>query len=302
MATLKEIKTRITSVQNTQKITKAMKMVASAKLRRAQDRIMAARPYAEKINELLTHLIDASSDIINPLMEGREIKNKLVVVITADRGLAGSFNSNLLKFAEQYLDSIGKDTKVIAVGKKANDFFKKKSYELLRGYSDVFSNLNVGFAQDTVREIVKGYLDHQYDKVDVIYNKFESVARQVPVREQFLPLGSEEDKAGGDSDEGNAGSEVKDVPTVKADYIYEPSVEGILNDLIPRQLNTHFWKSLLESNAAEQGARMTAMEMATKNAGDLIQHLKLQYNRARQEAITTEILEIVGGAEALKDG
>ena len=235
-------------------------------------------------------------------MEARQIKNKLVVVITADRGLAGSFNSNLLKFAEQYLDSMGKDTKVIAVGKKANDFFKKKNYELLRGYTDVFNDLNVGFAQDAVREIVKNYLDHLFDKVDIIYNKFESVARQVPVREQFLPLGSEKDTDGEDSGKDDEGSETKDTHKVKADYIYEPGVEGILNDLIPRQLNTHFWKSLLESNAAEQGARMTAMETATKNAGDLIQHLKLQYNRARQEAITTEILEIVGGAEALREG
>ena len=267
-------------------------MVAAAKLRRAQEKIITARPYANKINELLNQLVDASSEIVNPLMEERAVNNRLVVVISSDRGLAGSFNSNLLKFASGYIRDLGKDTMVIAVGRKANDFFKKRDYNLIRGISDMFADLRVERSQELVNELVSGYLNKKFDKVDIIYNEFVTVARQEPKREQFLPLGSE------------AATEEKeeDVKKEKADYIYEPSVEQILNDLIPRKLATQFWKALLESNAAEQGARMTAMETATRNAEELLQFLKLQFNRARQEAITNEILEIVGGAEALKEG
>ena len=292
MAKLKEIKNRISAVTNTQKITKAMKMVAAAKLRRAQEKIITARPYANKINELLNQLVDASSEIVNPLMEERAVNNRLVVVISSDRGLAGSFNSNLLKFASNYIRELGKETMVIAVGRKANDFFKKRDYNLIRGISDMFADLRVERSQELVNELVSGYLSKKFDKVDIIFNEFVTVARQEPTREQFLPLGSET------LTERTEDNEKKE----KADYIYEPSVEQILNDLIPRKLATQFWKALLESNAAEQGARMTAMETATRNAEELLQFLKLQFNRARQEAITNEILEIVGGAEALKEG
>ncbi|MCB0723528.1 MAG: ATP synthase F1 subunit gamma [Ignavibacteriae bacterium] len=292
MATLKEIKGRITAVQNTQKITKAMKMVAAAKLRRAQERITMARPYANKINELLNHLVDASTEIVNPLMEERSVSNRLVVVVSSDRGLAGSFNSNLLKFASTYINELGKDTMVMAVGKKANDYFKNRKYNLIKGISDLFSDLRVERSQEIVNELVNGYLGKKFDKVDIIFNEFQSVVRQIPTREQFLPLGS--DKL---TDEKRDGEEKK----ANVDYIYEPSIEKILNDLIPRKLATQFWKALLESNAAEQGARMTAMETATRNADELLVNLKLQFNRARQEAITKEILEIVGGAEALKE-
>lgn len=292
MATLKEIKGRITAVGNTQKITKAMKMVAAAKLRRAQERITMARPYANKINELLNHLVDASTEIVNPLMEERTGNNRVVVVISSDRGLAGSFNSNLLKFAATYINELGKDTMVMAVGKKANDFFKARKYNLIKGISDLFGDLRVDRSQELVNELVNGYLNKRFDKVDIIYNAFQSVVRQVPTREQFLPLGS--DKLTEKKEEGESKG-------TKLDYIYEPGIEQILNDLIPRKLATQFWKALLESNAAEQGARMTAMETATRNADELLQNLKLQFNRARQEAITTEILEIVGGAEALKE-
>ncbi len=295
MATLKEIKGRITAVGNTQKITKAMKMVAAAKLRRAQEKITMARPYANKINELLNHLVDASSEIVNPLMEERTGSNHVVVVISSDRGLAGSFNSNLLKFASTYINELGKETMVMAVGKKANDFFKTRKYNLIKGISDLFGDLRVDRSQELVNELVNGYLTKRFDKVDIIYNAFQSVARQVPTREQFLPLGS--DKLTEKKEE----TESKETKGTKLDYIYEPSIEQILNDLIPRKLATQFWKALLESNAAEQGARMTAMETATRNADELLQSLKLQFNRARQEAITTEILEIVGGAEALKE-
>ena len=292
MAKLKEIKNRISAVTNTQKITKAMKMVAAAKLRRAQEKIITARPYANKINELLNQLVDASSEIVNPLMEERAVNNRLVVVISSDRGLAGSFNSNLLKFASNYIRDLGKDTMVIAVGRKANDFFKKRDFNLIRGISDMFADLRVERSQELVNELVSGYLSKKFDKVDIIFNEFVTVARQEPTREQFLQLGSET------LTEKTEEREKKE----KADYIYEPGVEQILNNLIPRKLATQFWKALLESNAAEQGARMTAMETATRNAEELLQFLKLQFNRARQEAITNEILEIVGGAEALKEG
>lgn len=294
MATLKEIKSRIGAVRNTQKITKAMKMVAAAKLRRAQERITTARPYANKINELLNHLVDAATEIVNPLMEERQVNKRLVVVVSSDRGLAGSFNSNLLKFASIYINGLGKDTMVYAVGKKANDFFKNRDYNLIKGISDLFNDLRVERSQDIVNELVSGYLSGRWDHVDVIFNEFHSVVKQVPTREQFLPLGS--DKLT-DKKEDNKEDKKNNI-----DYIYEPSIEKILNDLIPRKLATQFWKAILESNAAEQGARMTAMETATKNADELLVSLKLQFNRARQAAITKEILEIVGGAEALKEG
>jgi F-type H+-transporting ATPase subunit gamma len=294
LATLKEIKSRIGAVRNTQKITKAMKMVAAAKLRRAQERITTARPYANKINELLNHLVDAATEIVNPLMEERQVNKRLVVVVSSDRGLAGSFNSNLLKFASIYINGLGKDTMVYAVGKKANDFFKNRDYNLIKGISDLFNDLRVERSQDIVNELVSGYLSGRWDHVDVIFNEFHSVVKQVPTREQFLPLGS--DKLT-DKKEDNKEDKKNNI-----DYIYEPSIEKILNDLIPRKLATQFWKAILESNAAEQGARMTAMETATKNADELLVSLKLQFNRARQAAITKEILEIVGGAEALKEG
>lgn len=226
MATLKEIKGRITAVQNTQKITKAMKMVAAAKLRRAQERITMARPYANKINELLNHLVDASTEIVNPLMEERSVSNRLVVVVSSDRGLAGSFNSNLLKFASTYINELGKDTMVMAVGKKANDYFKNRKYNLIKGISDLFSDLRVERSQEIVNELVNGYLGKKFDKVDIIFNEFQSVVRQIPTREQFLPLGS--DKL---TDEKRDGEEKK----ANVDYIYEPSIEKILNDLIPSE-------------------------------------------------------------------
>ncbi len=295
MATLKEIKGRIGAVRNTQKITKAMKMVAAAKLRRAQERITTARPYANKINELLNHLVDASTEIVNPLMEERTVHKRVVVVVSSDRGLAGSFNSNLLKFASNYINGLGKDTMIFAVGRKANDYFKVRDYNLVRGISDMFNDLRVERSQEIVNELVNGYLNKKWDHVDVIFNEFHSVVKQVPTREQFLPLGSDKLTEKKESKDGTPEKKTN------IDYIYEPSIEKILNDLIPRKLATQFWKGILESNAAEQGARMTAMETATKNADDLLIELKLQFNRARQAAITKEILEIVGGAEALKE-
>lgn len=291
MATLKELKIRITGVKNTQKITKAMKMVSSAKLRRAQERIIATRPYAGKISQLLADLVSAAGEGVDDLLESREIKTKCVVVVSADRGLAGSFNTNIIRTGSNYINSLDKNTKVIIVGKKANDSLKKMKINLVKSYTGIFNDLSLEQSNEIVNFIVDGYKKKEYDSVEIIYNEFKSIARQVTVREQFLPLKKAESKK-------DKGSIVKQT---SGDYIYEPSQYEIIKELIPKQLRVQFWKVLLESNAAEQAARMTAMETATKNASDLLKILELSYNQARQAAITKEILEIVGGAEALKD-
>jgi F-type H+-transporting ATPase subunit gamma len=286
LATLKEIKNRITAVKSTQKITKAMKMISATKLKKAQDRIIATRPYAFKMSELLSHLVSASENITNPLMTEREIKNKLVVIVTGDRGMCGSFNSNLIKYTANYLDEIGIDTPIVTVGKKGNDYFVKRKYNIIKSYIHIFSNLNLSLSNEISNFLVSGYLNNEFDLVEIIYNEFKSVVKQVVTKEQFLPLAKPKETAGADL----------------VDYIYEPSSKSILEELIPKHLKVQFWKTLLESNAAELGARMTAMELATKNADDLIKHLNLLYNKARQESITKELLEIVSGAEALKEG
>lgn len=290
MATLKELKIRITGVKNTQKITKAMKMVSSAKLRRAQDRIIAARPFAAKINQLLTDLITAAGEGVDDLLESREVKTKCVVIVSSDRGLAGSFNTNIIRTGNNYLNTLDKNTKVVIVGKKANDSFKKMNVNLVKGYTGIFNDLTIEQSNEIVNFLVEGYKKKEFDSVEIIYNEFKSIAKQVTVREQFLPLKKAEVKKEGGM-----------IKQTSGDYIYEPSQYEIIKELIPKQLKVQFWKVLLESNAAEQAARMTAMETATKNASDLLKILELSYNQARQAAITKEILEIVGGAEALKD-
>lgn len=264
-------------------------MVATAKLRRAQDRIISARPYANKIDELLKQLSSVADKGSNPLMEQRPVRNNLVVVITGDRGLCGSFNTNIIKFAVQKINELGENTKVMAVGKKSVDFFKKSNYTVIENYPVVFSDLRIEIPKNAIEFIKKGYFDGSYDRVYIIYSEFVSMIKQIPLMEKFLPIIDDADTEKSES-------------KAKVDYIFEPDAETILNDLIPRQMLIKLWKALLESNAAEQAARMTAMENATRNASDLIKHLDLQYNRARQEAITKEILEIVGGAEALKEG
>ena len=288
MATLKELKVRITGIKGTQKITRAMKMVASAKLRRAQDRIISARPYARKINELLSDLVSVAGEGVDELLDQREIKKRCVVVVSADRGLAGSFNTNIIRYGLTYANELGKSAKVVVVGKKANDSLRKKDLNIIKSYTGIFNELSIEQSNDIVSFLVDGYRRKDFDCVEIIYNEFKSIAKQVTVKEQFLPLKKS----------------VKDV-SVKTeqtgDYIYEPEKVEIIKELIPKQLRVQFWKVLLESNAAEQAARMTAMETATKNASDLLTELELSYNQARQASITKEILEIVGGAEALKD-
>jgi len=290
MATLREIRRRITGVKNTQKITKAMKMVAAARLRRAQEGIVSARPYARKLGELLRHLVTKVDVNLNPLLVGRKPQTVLLVVVTADRGLCGSFNSNIVKSAVLRLKTQGDVvTKVMTIGRKGSDFFGRRKFDVVSKHSGIFSDLDFDHARSFVQEIAEGYLEGRFDKVEVIYNEFKSVIQQRIVVEQLLPIPPEETQPSKD---------LKGLSQV--DYIYEPSSMEIVNALVPRHLNFQMWRILLESNAAEQGARMTAMDNATENARELIRDLTLKFNNARQASITKELLEIVSGAEALK--
>ncbi len=289
MATLREIRRRITGVRNTQKITKAMKMVAAARLRRAQEAIISTRPYARKLGELLRHLVTKVDISLNPLLVGRETKNVLFIVVTADRGLCGSFNSNIIKAAVAHIKTYeGLAVKVATVGRKGTDFFGKRKFNVVAKHPGIFTVLDFDDAREIVQEATQGYLNGEYDKVEVIYNEFKSVIQQKIVIEQLLPIPAEETQPSTDLHS-----------LAQVDYIYEPSSSEIINVLVPRHLNFQMWRILLESNAAEQGARMTAMDNATENAKELIRDLTLKFNNARQASITKELLEIVSGAEAL---
>jgi F-type H+-transporting ATPase subunit gamma len=295
MATLREVRARIGGVKKTQKITKAMKMVAAAKLRRAQTNVVSARPYARKIRELLQHLSVAVGVLDHALIRPREVKAVALVVVTADRGLCGAFNANLVKTAvgrinTEYADlySRGK-VKVFCVGKKGLDYFARRNYPIAGKYVGVYNNLVFAQAQSIAGEIVGGYVKGDFDRVDLVYNEFKSVSQQRIVTEQFLPIPAEAIE--------ETGSVKKPLLT---NYIYEPSRQEIIGALVPRHLHFQIWRVVLESNAAEQGARMAAMENATENANELISVLQLQYNKARQASITKELLEVVSGANALK--
>jgi F-type H+-transporting ATPase subunit gamma len=294
MATLRDIKSRITSIKSTEKITRAMKMVASVKFRKAQQNVIAARPYAKKISEILRNLIPTIESFDNELLKQREIKKICIVVAAADRGLCGSFNTNLLKVANNIIhDKYGEylkshDLTIFPIGRKAFEFFSKSGFDLYAKAVNVFDRLKFEDAQNIVNEIITGYKEKRFDKVVVIYNEFKSVVQSKTVEEQFLPIPPFEAAEG--------------EKVMQQNYIFEPSSVEIVDNLLPRHLNTQIWRLLLESYASEQAARMTAMDTATSNANDLVKSLNLQYNRARQAKITTEILEIVGGAEALAEG
>jgi F-type H+-transporting ATPase subunit gamma len=287
MANLKEVKERIKSVSSTQQITRAMKMVAAAKLRRAQDRIVQLRPYSEKLTAILANVSSGNSDeSMNTYAEEREVKNVLIVPVSSDRGLCGAFNSNINKAVKVSMAANqGANFHIMPIGKKANDFFKKQSFTVINSYWDVFGNLSFEKVREAAEFAMAGYESGKFDKVVLVYNEFKNVATQIVVSEQFLPVVQK-------MDEGQEAS-------TSTDYIFEPSKDFIVEDLIPKSLKIQFYKAVLESNASEHGARMTAMGKATDNAGELLKELKLMYNRTRQAAITKEILEIVGGAEAL---
>lgn len=292
MASLRDIRKRIKSVQNSQKITKAMKLVSASKLRRAQDAMLAARPYAKELGSLLSRVAaraaaQATDDTpVHPLLELRAPRRVLLVVVTSDRGLCGAFNSNILRRAERFIRENTErfeTIEVATVGRKARDYFKKRKIFTVRDYPGMFADLTFRRASEIAEGVVKEFLDHDLDAVFVLYNEFKSAISQNVVVQDILPLVQD------------------DLPPAEAgvDYIYEPDVHQVLDKLIPRYVAVHVWRALLESHAAEHGARMAAMESASKNARELADSLTLQYNRARQASITRDLMDIVGGAEAL---
>jgi len=296
VATLREIQRRVIGVKNTQKITKAMKMVAAAKLRRAQDALVSTRPYARKMNELIRHLVTKIDLSIHPLLKGREVKRVLLAVVSGDRGMCGAFNGNVIKAAIDHINSqyqhLLKEpdgVRIVTVGKKSTDFFSKKNYNIYSKYTGIFGNLQFSNAQTIIQQIVDQYLKGEYDKVEVVYNEFKSVIQQRIVVEQVLPIPPEQIQENEDSRS-----------LAQVDYIYEPSISDMINVLLPKHLVFQVWRILLESSTSEEGARMTAMNNATENAKELIRELTLSYNKERQASITKELLEIVSGAEALK--
>jgi F-type H+-transporting ATPase subunit gamma len=288
MATLRDIRSRIKGVQSTQKITKAMKMVATAKLRRAQESVVSARPYAKKIEEIFGHLITEDHRASNPLLIKREVKNVLIVAVTADRGLCGSFNTNIIKEMQRKIIESrkpGVNVKLFCIGKKGWEFFKKRNLEVIGDRTGFFSQLRHEHALEISKTLIAGFLKGEYDEVKVVYNEFKSIVSQKITVIDYLPIPVPKNKV---------------VAGKIPDYIYEKDQVSIFEYLLPKFIFTQMWRILLESNASELGAKMTAMDNATTNAGELIRSLKVTYNKERQSAITTEILEIVSGANALK--
>ncbi|MBL1212023.1 MAG: ATP synthase F1 subunit gamma [Ignavibacteriae bacterium] len=293
MATLRDIKARITGVKNTQQITKAMKMVSAARLRRAQENIIKARPYFRKISEVLDNLLSIEKNIDNPLFVEKPVDKIAVIIVTSDRGLCGAFNTNVIRRTEALLDEEYKEqlnndnVTLYCVGKKCSDYFSKRNYNIAEKHIGIFSNLKFEFAAKLVNDLTMKFLNGEYDKVILVYNQFKSVMQQNLTVEQLLPLHPNEQK-------------VDEEAEIQTEFIYEPDKPSIIDILVPKHLKAQMWRALLESYAAELGARMTAMDMATENASELIRSLKLTYNKERQAAITNEILEIVSGANALK--
>lgn len=285
MANLKEIRNRITSVSSTMQITSAMKMVSAAKLKKAQDAITAMRPYAEKLTELLQNLsATLEGEVGGAFTAQREVNKVLIVAITSNRGLCGAFNTNVIKQAKAVADTYaGKQVDIFAIGKKGNDVLRKTN-NVIEVNNVIFDKLTFENASDIAQQLMDKFVAGDYDKIEIVYNEFKNAATQIVRTQQFLPLAP------------IVGDEV-----VASDYIFEPSKEEIVLTLIPKSLKTQLYKSIRDSFAAEHGARMTAMHKATDNATELRDQLKLTYNKARQAAITNEILEIVGGAEALNN-
>ena len=282
MANLKDIRDRIKSVKSIQKVTKAMKMVAAAKMRKAQERMEQARPYTNSLSEIIEHLLPDIDRESLPLLDIREIKRKAYVVVCADRGLAGAFNSNLLKIAQKEIDEVGKDRVVVfCIGKKARDHFTYRNYNVISSHIDFWAEMEFENAITIGRSVIDHFTSGAVDEIHVVYNFFVNIAQQEARSETLLPLSFNADEV------------------TSSDCLYEPSKDELVETLIPRHLNVQMWKYLLESYASEQAARMLSMENATSNAQDMIKDLTLQFNKARQAAITTEMLEIVGGAEAL---
>jgi len=288
MANLKEVRNRIVSVGSTQQITSAMKMVSAAKLKRATDAIIQMRPYANKMREILENLSSSLDSAEGAFTKQREVKNVLLIVVTSNRGLCGGFNANIIKRTAALIREgyAGKNISLITIGKKATDFFKRNNFNVVSSHNELFDALNFKNVAPVAEKIMNDFAKGNYDKIEIVYNQFKNAAVQIPMNEQFLPV---------------VPPKTDGKKAAMHDYIFEPNKEEIVQDLIPRSLKTQLYKALLDSMASEHGARMTAMHKATDNAKELIRVLKLNYNKARQAAITGEILEIVGGSEALNN-
>jgi F-type H+-transporting ATPase subunit gamma len=290
MANLKEVRNRIASVKSTQQITKAMKMVSAAKLKRATNAIVQLRPYANKLNDILANLSASLEDGSSPYLQEREPVKVLVVVVSSNRGLAGAFNTNVIKaannvIAEKYSNQLkAGNVSVVGIGKKSQEFYQRRKYNVIGNNNEVFSALNFENVSKITQSIMDGFLKGEYDRVELVYNQFKNAAVQIVKVEQLLPVPK---------------AEKKETATSKVDYILEPSQEEIVDQLIPKNIKIQLYKGVLDSHASEHGARMTAMDKATDNAGELLRNLRLSYNQARQAAITTELTEIVSGAAAL---
>ena len=283
MATLRELRTRVSSITNIQRVTNAMQMVAAAKMRRAQEAIEAARPYAQQLDRVLRELHQSVDTDEQPLFKGRPAERVAVVVVTADRGLCGGFNSNVCRRVQTELGQYGdSQIELVTVGRKGRSFFVNRDYEIARHHADVFQQLEFASAVDIAQDLTRSFIAGDTDRVLLVYSEFISVGSQVPTVQQLLPIvpqGVEESSA--------------------ADYLFEPSPEALLQTLVPRQVNFQVWRALLESNAGFFAAQMTAMDNATKNAGDIIEELTREMNKERQASITLELMDIIGGAEAV---
>ncbi len=291
MATLRDIKKRIKAVENTQKITKAMKMVAAAKLRKVQTRMLELRPYAEKMNSVLSNLAGTAERELHPLLAVRPRKTVEVIVLSGDRGLCGAFNANILKAGQNHIDNLKKenfDISVSAIGKKSVDYFRRREISPRRSWTGLSGNIIFSDVQEIANDIKENYINGTVDEVIIIYNEFKSMIAQKISMVRLLPLRPIEPEEGSVTE------------PVGTDYIYEPSMEEIFNRLIPKNLDIQVYRALLESSAAEEAARMSAMENATQNCNEMVDKLTLQYNKVRQAGITKELMDIVGGVEALK--
>lgn len=288
---LKEVRLRIVSVTSTQQITKAMKMVSAAKLRRAQDAILQMRPYTQKMQEMLTNIVSSlSGDMDLPLADERDVERVLIIPITSDRGTCGAYNSNIIKAAKQTIDtkyaaqSAKGNVTILPIGKKGYEYFQRHGYKLVETYWNILSDLSFENVRRAAVYAQEAFLNKEYDRVELVYSQFKNAATQIFVSEPYLPI-----------------PRVETTENQKqTDFIFEPSKEVLIQELMPKILNTQVYKAILDANASEHGARMTAMDKATENAAEILRSLKISYNRARQAAITTELTEIVSGAAALK--
>lgn len=293
MANLKEVRNRIASVSSTQQITKAMKMVSAAKLKRATSAIIQLRPYANKMKDILSNLSASMDGSNSPYTQEREPNKILIIAISSNRGLAGAFNMNVIKttnnlITDKYAEQFRKgNVHIVAIGKKVQDFYEKRKYNVIGNNNELFSDLTFENTSKITESVMAGFEKGEYDRVDLVYNQFRNAAVQILTTEQLLPVPKSDNAS---------------VSTSQTDYVLEPSQEEIVEQLIPKSIKTQVFKAVLDSHASEHGARMTAMDKATENAGDLLKSLKLSYNQARQAAITTELTEIVSGAAALSNG